>query len=262
MRSWGSASLWREANGIARASHVRDKLVALVGYAETVRGMTHLAADRCRVDPLTGVAFPDPMTTNIAKWTFARDFYKAAEHLVDIAGGLLVTGPAGQDWRSDEISPTSRSTSSGPHPLPSDWPFSTWRATCSPGSTPATRASSRCTPRVPRSREADDLPLVRPDRCGRLRQEPGRAVTAGESTDCGHEPAARLPPGPPATRMRHRLPARTRSRAACSSPRTHGGSTPSVRTAPSVDKERDVAVVEAPDGRVAGCLFVIGEPPS
>ena len=94
-----------EANGIARASHVRDKLVALVGYAETVRGMTHLAADRCRVDPPTGIAFPDPMTTNIAKWTFARDYHKAAEHLVDIAGGLLVTGPAGQDWRSDEIRP-------------------------------------------------------------------------------------------------------------------------------------------------------------
>ena len=32
-------------------------------------------------------------------------------------------------------------------------------------------------------------------------------------------------------------------------------------TAPSVDRERDVAVVEAPDGRVAGCLFVIGEQP-
>ncbi len=67
--------------------------------------MTHLAADRCRVDPPTGIAFPDPMTTNIAKWTFARDYHKAAEHLVDIAGGLLVTGPAGQDWRSDEIRP-------------------------------------------------------------------------------------------------------------------------------------------------------------
>ena len=45
------------------------------------------------------------MTTNIAKWTFARDYHKAAEHVVDIAGGLLVTGPAGQDWRSDEIRP-------------------------------------------------------------------------------------------------------------------------------------------------------------
>ncbi len=101
----GLAACLAEANGITRASHVRDKLVALIGYAETVRGLTHLAADRCRTDDATGLAYPDPMTTNIAKWTFARDYHKAAEHVIDIAGGLLVTGPAGQDWRSDEIRP-------------------------------------------------------------------------------------------------------------------------------------------------------------
>ena len=45
------------------------------------------------------------MTTNIAKWTFARDYHQAVAHVIDIAGGLLVTGPAGEDWRSDEIRP-------------------------------------------------------------------------------------------------------------------------------------------------------------
>jgi aromatic ring hydroxylase len=101
----GLALALAEANGIQRASHVRDKLVALVGYAETVRGLTHLAAERCRVDEPTGIAYPDPLTTNIAKWTFAREYGKAVEHVIDIAGGLLVTGPAGADWRSDELRP-------------------------------------------------------------------------------------------------------------------------------------------------------------
>lgn len=101
----GLALALAEANGIARASHVRDKLVSLVGYAETVRGLTHLAAERCRVDEPTGIAYPDPLTTNIAKWTFARDYGKAVEHVIDIAGGLLATGPGGADWRSDEIRP-------------------------------------------------------------------------------------------------------------------------------------------------------------
>ena len=101
----GLAALLAEANGIARASHVRDKLVTLIGYAETVRGLTHLAADRARIDAATGVAYPDPMTTNLAKWTFARDYHDAVEHVIDIAGGLLVTGPAGADWRSDEVRP-------------------------------------------------------------------------------------------------------------------------------------------------------------
>jgi len=101
----GLAIALAEANGISRASHVRDKLVALVGYAETVRGLTHMAAERCRVDEPAGIAYPDPMTTNIAKWTFARDYGKAVEHVIDIAGGLLATGPGGADWRSDEIRP-------------------------------------------------------------------------------------------------------------------------------------------------------------
>ena len=101
----GLAGLLAEANGIARASHVRDKLVALIGYAETVRGLTHLSADRARVDKPTGLAYPDPMTTNLAKWTFARDYHHAVERVIDIAGGLLVTGPGGADWRSDELRP-------------------------------------------------------------------------------------------------------------------------------------------------------------
>jgi aromatic ring hydroxylase len=45
------------------------------------------------------------MTTNIAKWTFAREYGKTVEHVIDIAGGLLATGPGGADWRSDEIRP-------------------------------------------------------------------------------------------------------------------------------------------------------------
>lgn len=101
----GLALSLAEANGIGRASHVRDKLVALVGFAETVRGLTHLAADRFRADGPTGIAYPDPLTTNVAKWTFARDYGKAVEHVIDVAGGLLATGPAGADWRSDEIRP-------------------------------------------------------------------------------------------------------------------------------------------------------------
>src|SRR5581483_5452483 len=68
-----------EANGIARASHVRDKLTWLIGYAETVRALTHTAADRARIDEASGIAYPDPLTTNIAKWSFARDYYRAVE---------------------------------------------------------------------------------------------------------------------------------------------------------------------------------------
>jgi aromatic ring hydroxylase len=58
---------------------------------------------RCGIE--NGVAFPDVFTTNLAKWTFARDFHRAIEVVQDLAGGLLVTGPAAADWESPQIRP-------------------------------------------------------------------------------------------------------------------------------------------------------------
>ncbi len=101
----GLGGLLVEANGIGRASHVREKLTWLIAYAETVRGLTHLAADRALVHEPTGIAYPHPLTTNLAKWTFARDYFGAVERLIDLAGGLLVTGPGDADWASPEVRP-------------------------------------------------------------------------------------------------------------------------------------------------------------
>jgi 4-hydroxybutyryl-CoA dehydratase / vinylacetyl-CoA-Delta-isomerase len=110
----GAAIAIAKANGIDRAGHVRDKLTWLGGYAETVRGLTELAALRCKLE--NGVAYPDVFTTNMAKWTFARDFHRAIETLQDLAGGLLVTGPSGMDWNSTEVRPALEKY------LPGAWP--------------------------------------------------------------------------------------------------------------------------------------------
>lgn len=99
----GAAVAVARAHGIGSAGHVRDKLTWLAGYAETVRGLVHLAALRCLDD--AGMAVPDPFTTNVAKWTFARGFHEALSIVQDLAGGLLVTGPSGADWHSPEVRP-------------------------------------------------------------------------------------------------------------------------------------------------------------
>jgi 4-hydroxybutyryl-CoA dehydratase/vinylacetyl-CoA-Delta-isomerase len=99
----GAAISIAQANGIDRAGHVRDKLTWLAGYAETARGLVELAALRCEVED--GFARPHVFTTNLAKWTFARDFHRAIEIVQDLAGGLLVTGPSGADWNSNEVRP-------------------------------------------------------------------------------------------------------------------------------------------------------------
>jgi aromatic ring hydroxylase len=97
----GSGALLADLNGIAKAGHVRDKLVWLISYAETVRALTEMAALRGRPDA-QGIFAPDPLTTNIAKSHFAHHYHQALQHVQDIAGGMLVTAPSVEDFENPE----------------------------------------------------------------------------------------------------------------------------------------------------------------
>ncbi len=103
----GAAALLAEYNGIERAGHVRDKLTWLIAYAETLRGLTEAAAGRYTVKP-PGLAVPDPLLVNMAKWHFASHYHEAVERVQDIAGGLTVTGPALEDLQHPELGPKLR----------------------------------------------------------------------------------------------------------------------------------------------------------
>jgi len=96
----GAALLVADANGVARAAHVRDKAVRLIAYAETLRGLIELAARRAQV--IEGIATPDPMTVNMAKYHFAHGYHEALRDVQDCAGGSLVTSPGVEDWESPE----------------------------------------------------------------------------------------------------------------------------------------------------------------
>ena len=91
-------------NGVLGAGHIRDKLTRLVIYAETVRTLCEAAARRGRVEA-DGFCRPDSATTNIAKYTFATGLHDAVHAVQDCAGGLLVTGPGGDDWDSPQVRP-------------------------------------------------------------------------------------------------------------------------------------------------------------
>ncbi len=97
----GSALLMAEMNGITRAAHVRDKLTWLISYAETIRALVESAALRGKADD-QGIFAPDALTTNMAKWHFAHNYHEALQHVQDIAGGMLVTGPGVEDFANPE----------------------------------------------------------------------------------------------------------------------------------------------------------------
>ena len=97
----GSAMMMAEVNGVAKAGHVREKLVQLISYAETLRGLTHYAAMVAKPRE-AGILVPDPLYVNMAKYHFAHGYHEAIRHVQDIAGGSLVTGPGAEDL-SEEI---------------------------------------------------------------------------------------------------------------------------------------------------------------
>ncbi|MGH2586215.1 MAG: 4-hydroxyphenylacetate 3-hydroxylase N-terminal domain-containing protein [Dehalococcoidia bacterium] len=100
----GAAQLLADYNGIARAAHVRDKLIQLISYAETLRALTHHAALKGKERAL-GIVVPDALTVNMAKYHFAHGYHAAVQHVQDIAGGLLVTGPGAEDLESPALGP-------------------------------------------------------------------------------------------------------------------------------------------------------------
>lgn len=97
----GAAQLLADMNGITRAAHVREKYVWLISYAETLRALTEMAALRGRPDD-HGIYAPDPLTTNMAKYHFAHNYHEALQHVQDIAGGMLVTGPGMEDFENPD----------------------------------------------------------------------------------------------------------------------------------------------------------------
>ncbi len=100
----GAAATIADFNGIIGASHVRGKLIELIAYAETLRALTQKAAERCVAKP-DGQVAPDPMMVNIAKSHFAHGYHHAVQHLQELAGGILVTGPGDEDWIAEETRP-------------------------------------------------------------------------------------------------------------------------------------------------------------
>jgi aromatic ring hydroxylase len=89
-----------EANGISRAGHVRDKLTQLAAYHTIVRGLIEHAAATCTIEE-GGLAVPNTLITNVAKYHFAHNYHEAVQIVQDLAGGLLVTAPAAEDLLSE-----------------------------------------------------------------------------------------------------------------------------------------------------------------
>ncbi|NOT54608.1 MAG: gamma-aminobutyrate dehydratase [Deltaproteobacteria bacterium] len=115
----GSARAIAEYNGIENAGHIREKLTELAAYHATVQGLIIAAAHQHAV-MAPGIAVPNVLLTNVAKYQFASNYHDAVQMVQDIAGGLLVTGPSVEDWRSEATGPYVKKYLGGKKGVPTE----------------------------------------------------------------------------------------------------------------------------------------------
>lgn len=100
----GAAALMAEYNGVADIPHIKDKLSWLTMYVEGTDALGKLACMECVADE-SGMVYPSPMYSNIAKLFFADNFHQAVKHLQDIAGGIAATVPDFRDFLNPQTRP-------------------------------------------------------------------------------------------------------------------------------------------------------------
>ena len=100
----GAAAAIADYNGVANASHIKDKLVEMTHLNETIFA-AGIASSFSSHQTASGNWQNDDMLANVCKHNVTRFPYEIGRLAQDIAGGLMVTMPSEKDFRSPEIGP-------------------------------------------------------------------------------------------------------------------------------------------------------------
>ncbi|HEX2615531.1 MAG TPA: 4-hydroxyphenylacetate 3-hydroxylase N-terminal domain-containing protein [Nitrososphaera sp.] len=100
----GAAAAIADYNGVANASHIKDKLVEMTYLNESIFG-AGIASSYQSHKTASGNWQNDDMLANVCKHSVTRFPYEIGRLAQDIAGGLMVTMPSEKDFRSSETGP-------------------------------------------------------------------------------------------------------------------------------------------------------------
>jgi 4-hydroxybutyryl-CoA dehydratase/vinylacetyl-CoA-Delta-isomerase len=100
----GAAATIADYNGVAKASHVRDKLVEMTHLNETIYG-AGIASSHESKPTAAGNYQCDDMLANVCKHNVTRFPYELSRLAQDLAGGLMVTLPSDQDFKNETSGP-------------------------------------------------------------------------------------------------------------------------------------------------------------
>jgi 4-hydroxybutyryl-CoA dehydratase/vinylacetyl-CoA-Delta-isomerase len=97
----GAAAAMAEYNGVAEASHIRDKIVEMNHLNETLYSCgIACSAEGCKTP--SGTYAVNTLLSNICKQNVTRFPYEIVRLAQDIAGGLMVTLPSEKDFKNPE----------------------------------------------------------------------------------------------------------------------------------------------------------------
>nr|MBV6629979.1 hypothetical protein [Oceanococcus sp. HetDA_MAG_MS8] len=100
----GAAAQVADYNGVAKASHVKDKVVEMAHLNETIYA-TGIAASYQGHATRSGAYICDDMLANVCKHHVTKMPYEMGRLAQDLAGGLVATMPSEQDLRHSEVGP-------------------------------------------------------------------------------------------------------------------------------------------------------------
>ncbi|MDP3398055.1 MAG: 4-hydroxyphenylacetate 3-hydroxylase family protein [Bacteroidales bacterium] len=100
----GASAVAADYNGAAKASHIKDKLIEMTHLNETLYACGIACSAEGESMP-AGNYIVNLLLANVCKQNITRMPYEIARLAEDIAGGLMVTMPSEQDFRSSEVGP-------------------------------------------------------------------------------------------------------------------------------------------------------------
>ncbi len=98
----GAAAQAAVHNGVAKASHIRDKIIEMIHLNETLYACG-IACSSEGCPTASGTYIIDLLLANVCKQNVTRFPYEIVRLAEDIAGGLMVTMPSEQDFRHPDI---------------------------------------------------------------------------------------------------------------------------------------------------------------
>ncbi|NLG65064.1 MAG: 4-hydroxybutyryl-CoA dehydratase [Actinobacteria bacterium] len=113
----GAAALAADYNGVAKASHIKDKLVEMNHLNETLFSCG-VACSAMGFKTAAGNYQSDLLLSNVCKQNITRFPYEITRLAEDIAGGLMVTMPSESDFTDEKIGPIVRKYFAGQCDVP------------------------------------------------------------------------------------------------------------------------------------------------